>query len=597
MADFSVQLAEAQRLHNQGKREQARAVVLRVLQRAPADPMVNQVMAALLAIDRRHDQALYYIDRALAGAPEVAQYLMLKATILSNTPRVLEAIPILRRATELAPTELQAWCALGALEIGARRYSDAEASLRRALALRPDHPDAAAPLASLLLDTGHPEAAVDLLRRASAAHPANLRLAETLAFCVNYDHRATPRDVFEAHRGFGAILEGAAGPVAETRVPTGAREAGGRLRIGYVSPDLRRHAVATFFEPVLSQHDRAGFEVFVYHTSPVVDDTTGRMRAAAEHWFGSRILGDAELFDRMRADRLDILVELSGLTSQHRLAVMARRPAPIQATFIGYPNTTGLARMDYQIVDGVTDPPGAEAFATERLARLPHCLLCYTPPADCPEPATVGGEQRPFTFASFNTVGKTTGFTLSLWARVLAAVPGSRLLLKASGLSDAATHAGFAARAADAGIAPDRLVLMGFSPRAEHMAAYAQADVCLDPFPFNGATTTCDALWMGLPVVTLAGDRHVARASASILTALGHREWIAATPEEYVRIASGLGADRAGLAATRAALRGRMLASPLCDSTGYTRALEALYRGWVAAGSAEAGGAHGAGGG
>jgi predicted O-linked N-acetylglucosamine transferase (SPINDLY family) len=443
---------------------------------------------------------------------------------------------------------------------------------------------------------------VDLLRGGLAANPGNPRLSETLAFCLNYDHRAGAAEVFEAHKTFGAMLErdadareAASGAGAGARWVAGAAGAGrrdpsARIRVGYVSPDFRDHAVATFFEPLLGAHDRAVFEVFIYHTVPTVDDVTRRLQRRADHWFGSRVVSDDELLAQVRADRLDILVDLAGLSSQNRLGVMARRGAPVQATFIGYPCTTGLTRIEYQIVDGITDPPGAEAFSTERLARLPHCLLCYAPPPGCPEvtppPSLVrgaDGEERGFTFASFNTVGKTTDFTLGLWARVLEGVPGSRLLLKASGLSDAAMHERFIARAEAAGIARDRLVLLGHTPRLEHMAAYAAADVCLDPFPFNGATTTCDALWMGVPVVTLRGDRHVARASASILTALGRPEWIAGSEDEYVRIAAELAGNPDGLAQERSSLRERMRTSPLRDAAGYAKAVEALYRSWLEA--------------
>lgn len=591
MSSAMIQLEQAQRLMHEGKHAQARAVVQRVLQRTPADPAANQVMAVVLAGEKKFEQAVYYIDRAIAARPEVAQFLLMKATFLSNTPRVMEAIPVLRAALAIAPGHVDMWCVLGVLEWRNHEASRAEKSFRRALELRPNHPEAAAPLAGLLLDTGHPEAAVDLLRAAGAAHPADIRLAETLAFCLNYDHRAAAAEVFEAHRRFGRLTEGEADRRLGGVKPlerAGPGTEGRRIRIGYVSPDLREHAVATFIGPVLEAHDRSRFEVFAYHTSPVADAITQGLRGRVDHWFGSRVLGDAELLERLRADRLDILVELSGLSSQNRLAVVACRPAAVQATFIGYPCTTGLTRIDHQIVDTLTDPPGADAFSTERLARLPHCLLCYSPPPDCPEVGVRLGEGG-ITFGSFNTVGKTTGFTLSLWARVLEAVPGSRLLLKATGLTDPATHAAFVERAKVAGVPVDRLDLMGHTPRRDHMAAYGRVDVCLDPFPFSGATTTCDALWMGVPVVTLRGDRHVSRASASILTAIGRQDWVAGSQDEYVKIAAGLAADAELRGRERGTLRERMRGSPLCDAAGYTRALEALFTSWVGPAPATAG--------
>jgi len=591
VSSMASQLDQARRLHNQGRTDDARAVLLRVLQKSPADPTANQIMAVLLANAGKHDQAIYYADRALAARPDLAQFHLLKGTILSNTPRVLEAIPIIERATELEPGNARAWLALGALRQGARRHAQAEAAFRRGLEIEPENPDLVAPLAGMLLETGRPEEAVDLLRGALRTHPEHTLASEILAFCLNYDARATAREVFEAHRRFGALVEAGAAPQRCTQWPIqGAAGTGRRLRVGYVSADLRTHAVSTFFAPVVEHHDRERVELFLYHTSPVVDDTTRRLQKSAEHWFGSRTMKDDELFDRIRADRLDILVELSGLTAQHRLAVMARKPARVQATFIGYPNTTGLTAIDYLIVDAHTDPAGYEAYATESLARLPNCLLCYDPPSEAPTPAPppclaprADGHAgtAPFTFASFNTLGKTTDFTLRLWARVLGAVASSRLLLKASGLTDPQVHEALLMRVTRAGIDPARLTLLGFTPKSGHLATYAMADVCLDPHPFNGATTTADALYMGVPVVTLEGDRHVARAGMSILRTIGRGEWVARTDDEYVRIAAQLAGDRASLARIRTELRGQVARSALCDAKGYTRALEEMYAGWV----------------
>ena len=380
-------------------------------------------MAVLLANAGKHDQALYYVDRAIAARPELAQFHLLKGTILSNTPRVLDAIPIIEHATTLEPgTRGRGWrwcCGRGPGGTGRPRPRSG------GLEIEPENPYLAATLAGMLLETGRPEEAVDLLRAAIGKHPQHALASEILAFCLNYDARATATEVFEAHQRFGGAIRGGASGRRCTEWPVHAGAggaAGGRLRVGYISPDLRTHAVSTFFAPVLEHHDRERVEVFIYHTSPVVDDTTRCLQKSAEHWFGSRVMPDDELFERVRADRLDVLVELSGLTSQHRLRVLARKPARVQATLIGYPNTTGLTAIDYLVVDGHTDPAGHEAYATERLARLPHCLLGHDPPwrapAVAPAPCTLDAA-TPFTFASFNTLGKTTDFTLRLWARVL----------------------------------------------------------------------------------------------------------------------------------------------------------------------------------
>jgi protein O-GlcNAc transferase len=353
-----------------------------------------------------------------------------------------------------------------------------------------------------------------------------------------------------------------------------------RLRVGYVSADLGRHPVGYFLAPVLAAHDRAGFAIHCYSARTAEDDITARCKAASESWQIVAGLDDAALAERIRADGIDILVDLAGHTGDNRLRCFALKPAPVQVTWLGYPGTTGLREIDYRLTDAIVDPVGAaDALSSEILVRLPNGFLCYTPPAGfdpaAPPASTAGG----ITFGSFNNLAKFDAEAAALWARILHRVPGSRLLLKSLQTADPPSWRRYLALFAAHGIAADRVVALPWLPSAaDNLAAYGQLDIALDPFPYNGTTTSCDALWMGVPVVTLAGNRHAGRVGASIVRRLGMAELIAATPDDYVEIAVRLAADPGRLAALRGELRERFRASPLHDSRGLARDIEAAYR-------------------
>jgi len=353
------------------------------------------------------------------------------------------------------------------------------------------------------------------------------------------------------------------------------------LRVGYVSPDFRRHPVASFIEPILAAHDRKRFEVFCYAVHLKPDAVTARLKALADHWREIGSLDAEAAANLIREDGIDVLVDLAGHTANNRLAVFARKPAPMQATYLGYPGSTGLPAIDWRITDAVADPLGAaEALHTEKLMRLPETFQCFQKPSDAPAigpvPMLKAGH---VTFASFNMLAKVHPALVARWAGILHAVENSRLVLKAAPFRDAGTRAHYHAMFATHGIAAERIELLGYiqSPAA-HFALYNRIDVALDTDPYNGATTTCEALWMGVPVVTLAGRSHVGRVGTALLTHLGLEDLIAATPEDYVARAVSLARDPAKLASLRETLRPRMEASSLTDPARFTKALEDAYR-------------------
>jgi predicted O-linked N-acetylglucosamine transferase (SPINDLY family) len=395
-----------------------------------------------------------------------------------------------------------------------------------------------------------------------------------------------PEAVFEAHREWAAAVAAPLYPAAPRFANS--RALGRRLRVGYVSPDLRRHPVGAMFAPVLDRHDPGRIETFCYYNYPRSDVMTERIRRGADHWREVAALDDAAVADWIRADEIDLLVDLVGHTKRTRLPVFARRPAPVQVSWLGYFNTTGLATMDYFVTDPVSSPPGQDRYFVETLVRLPATRFCYEPPEYMPEVnAQPARRQGHVTFGCLNNFAKLNDRVLALWARILAAVPGSRLLLQASALSDVLVQRDFRARAAALGIPADRLELRRFVPVDQAPRTYHDIDIALDPFPFCGGMTSLDALWMGVPVVTLPQVMIAGRQSASMLANLGLPELIAADESAYETAAVGLARDLDRLEALRAGLRARFRASPLADYERFTRALEDAFREmwqrWVAA--------------
>ena len=390
---------------------------------------------------------------------------------------------------------------------------------------------------------------------------------------TNYLHE-DPLPIFELHAEFGSRLP--APTVA--RPPWRFKADGERIRIGYVSGDFLRHSVAYFAEALLACHDRERFEVVCYQNNAHSDEVTTRLKGHGHRWVECAGLSDNALRSRIVADGIDVLIDLSGHTAHSRLMMLAMPCAPVQICYLGYPTVTGVPTIDYRITDSVIDPGDLPPFASEEPLRLPRTMFCYTPddaaPPLTPPPALTQGF---VTFGSFNNIAKITDHTLDLWAAVMRAVPRSRLLLKASTMAQVSNRAGIERYMAARGVTAERLTLIARTPSTEsHLTIYQQVDIALDTFPYNGATTTCEALWMGVPVVSLRGRTHPSRMGASILSAIGRADWVASDDAGYVSRAVALAADLAKLAAWRAAARDHLRAGPLLDRQQFTRDFEAL---------------------
>jgi protein O-GlcNAc transferase len=558
----------------------ARSLALAAADRPPAAETCYR-LGALAARAKRWTRAGRFFRRALTLAPDLALALRDHGNLAIDTNRHPDAALAFQRLVHLTADSADAWRILGGLSVAAMRYRHAGACLRRALALDPVLIDAWRSLSMLLFTLGRIRTALAVCRRVLAFDPSEARTQYEFLPFLHLDPDLTPAAQLafrrRAHRRLSDPLTRAAAPHRNDRDPER------RLRIGFVDDRmLRRSTHVVFFMPLIEALDLRQVELYFYTNLPEAeaDDMTRRYAAAATVFRHVGGMSDAALADRVRDDAIDILVDIIGHLTGIRAGLFARKPAPLQV-IVAQVGSSGMAAMDYAVADPVLLPPGLPDHFSEKILRLPVGYLFepvadLMPPVFMPPPEDPG---RPVTFGSLNLLAKIDAPVLALWARVLARVPGSRLLLKAAGLADPATQRRIAGIMGDHGVDPARLDLRPWvRGQVAHLAVYDEIDIALDCFPYPGVTTSLEALLMGVPVVTLAGDRFVGRFGEAILTAIGHPEWIAPDQERYVAIAAGLAADPRLRRHLRGRLRQELLASPLCDPRSFAAALEDAFR-------------------
>lgn len=523
----------------------------------------------------RLGEALDSYAQALALAAGDARILNNQAKVLLGLGRAEEALHVLDRALAAAPLLANAHDNRGNALKQLGRLDGALASYERALAIDPDFVPALGNRAIVLMNLKRHDEALASYRRATALDPGNAHIASNALFAAQHAGNADGAELLQRHRAFGARFEA---PLragwqrhANARVPQR------KLRVGFVSGDLRDHPVGYFIAPVWRALDRRQLEIIAYHSGPLEDSWSQVLRDASDGWVNAAALSDDALAARIRDDGIDILVDLSGHTAHQRLLAFARKPAPLQASWIGYPATTGLHGIDYYFVNRHCAPPGMlDAQFVEKLVRLP-APAPFMPPPDSPQPGPLPAlRQGCVTFGSFNRIDKAGDAALALWAEVLAAVPGSRLVIGNS--SNAALRATLARHFAQLGVAPERLQFLPPVPLADYLRLHDRIDIILDTFPYTGGTTTRFALWMGVPVLTLAGPSLPQRQGAGIVRAAGLDEWAVDTPAAYVAQACRAAADLPALAALRAGMRARIEQGPLIDPSIISRGLESALR-------------------
>ncbi|MAF84211.1 MAG: hypothetical protein CL797_08925 [Chromatiales bacterium] len=531
--------------HQQGNHAASCATFMRGLQTDPANPEIQFYLALTLHDMRCYEEAITYLRKSLARQPNHPVCLNNLGNALTKLGRDEEAIDSYRKAIASNPNFSLPFNNLGNALRNRTLFSDALASYQRALDLNPDDDEA---FSNILLT----------LNYMSGISQATI-FQESAKLDTRQEKQLTkPVQPFQNVREENKIL-----------------------RLAYISPDFRKHSVAYFTHSLMQLHDRTKVTVFCYSNVLREDERTIEFQSKADHWLSITGMQEDTIAERIREDKIDILVDLAGHTSRNSLGVLARRPAPILVTWLGYPNTTGLRSIDYRITDAIADPPGeADQFHTEKLFRLEHGFLCYQPDGSAPEvspPPCI--DQEFITFGSFNNLAKITPEVVQVWSDILARIPDSRLVLKSKPLGDQGTQSRYLEMFAERGISAKRLDLIGWAPeKDEHMDSYSRVDICLDPFPYNGTTTTCEALWMGVPVISLSGDRHAGRVGTSILHNAGLSEFIAPTVESLIALAESLSGDTERLIVLRQGLRERLSESTLMNCQLFTETLENAYR-------------------
>ena len=552
---------------------------------APAADIQDWLEAARRANElRRPDLAARALAAAVELAPADPEIWFGLGHALADAGQPLDAEQAYRRVADLLPDRVDVRINVGAML--ERRHRYAEASIEYAAAARGEHNALAAlnNLAGAMNIQGRAAEALAVYRRALRGAAPGAQAWSNFLYAQHYVSTNTAVQIAADHLAWGAKY----GAGVDRLMRGGARDrAKTRLRIGYISPNFVRHSVAYFALPLFAGHDRNRVEVWCYSTAPRRDLMTGQLKAVADAWVDASTMDDVQLADQIRGDEIDVLIDLAGHTGGGRLGVLARKPAPLQASYLGYPNTTGLEEVDLRFTDGLADPGVDDAhMVSERLVRLPRPFLAYAPSDSAPDVAPrSAGADRPVTFGSFNNLAKVSPETLDLWAEVLRQTPDSRLLLKARGFSDAETRDRFADLFDARGVKRSRLDLRPHTADvADHLAAYNEVDIALDAWPYNGVTTTMEALWMGVPVVTISADRHAGRVGRSLLSAVGLGRMVRHDRRSFVQAAVGLAGDADGRQALRRRLRDKVAASPLVDGQGLAAAIEeAIFAAWAGA--------------
>jgi len=500
------------------------------------------------------------------------------ALALANSGDTSGASEHIQKALKLKPDYAEAHNALGLNLETLGRKDDALFHYQESVRLKPDLADGWSNLGTNLTEQGRADEAIDCLRESLVHRPFAPPIHSNLCLMLNYSSNVKPEEVLAEHRTWAVRL---AGPTRDRPPVPQPHDPDRRLKIGYLSADFRNHTVSGFIETLLTEHDRTKFEVYAYASVIRQDETTAKLAKLADHvrFVGSRI--DELVAEDIKAEGIDVLIDLGGHTAGNRLGIMAQRPAPLQATLFGYPNTTGIPAIDFRITDPVSDPPGTtEHLYVEGLLRLPETAWVYRPPVDAP-PVTAlpAATSKKFTFGCLNNPAKISDACFATWAKLIQSAPGSRLVLLA-GQSQAGSKR-LLDRFMKAGILRDRIELVMRLPKKDYFEAFQLFDISLDPFPYNGGVTTVDSLWMGVPVLGIAGSSYVSRQGAMVMHSVGLPEFVAESSDDLIRRAKAWMTRRSELAEIRAGLRERVQTSPIADGRGYVRNLETtLRRAW-----------------
>lgn len=571
-------------LQHSGSHLEAISRYQEVLEIQPESAIAYSNIGFALHTIGRLDEAVTSYQKAISIKPDYVDAHSNLGNVLQELGRLDESIASYNSAIAINPDFAMAHNNLGntLLLIGQSKLTEAVACFQKAIAIDPKFAKAHCNLGTTLQDQGRLEEAIVSFKRAIALQADYTDAFSNMLFCMNYAGIAA-KTLYNTHKMWNSCLS------AKPREPIchheKSRNPKKRLRIGFVSGDFRKHSVSYFLLPLFKSHNRQKLAFYCYSNFHEEDDVTSILQSMVRGWKKIVGYGEQTIVDMIMADKIDILVDLSGHTRHNCLPMFARKPAPIQVTWLGYPNTTGLSTIDYRLTDAIADPPGlSDQLHVEKLARLANGFLCYQPPDGCPAVATLPKRSNGYvTFGSFNALAKLTPATLEVWTKILGAIPNSKLVIKNRSIACPEARHRILSNFQQASIEPDQLLIFDQNLSThDHLANYGKIDIALDSFPYNGTTTTCEALWMGVPVIVLRGDRHASRVGASIMTQIGLEELIAADSDDYINKAVALANNILQLETLRKNLRTRMQNSPLCDGAGFAKNMEqAFYDMWI----------------
>jgi len=562
--------------HQAGRIDAALDLIHRAIALRPNFPEAYNNLGNALKDRGKLDDAVAAYRQAIVLTPNYAGAHYNLGNALKDKGELDQAIAAYRKAINFRPDFPEAHNNLASALVEKGQLDEALAVSQRAIALRPNYPQAHSNVGNALKGKGQLDEAIAAYRRAVDIGPSNTKVHSNLLYALLFHPAYTPQAIAREHRHWNQLH---AQPLRKLLLPhSNERSPERRLRIGYVSPDFRMHVIGRHLLPLLERHDRRQFHIMCYSQVSSPDAMTTQLRNCVDGWCNIDGLSDEQAARQIREDRIDILVDLTLHMAGNRLLVFARKPAPVQVTYLAYAGSSGLTAMDYRLSDPYLDPPDSDLSCyTEDTVRLPRSYWCYQPePLLTRPPAQAPASKNGFiTFGCLNNFAKVSPAALDLWAKILLAVPHSRLLIHAS----AGTHRDdVRQRMERAGVVGDRLSFVGMQPWTQYMQTHSEIDIALDPFPYGGGITTCDAMWMGVPVVTLSGQTAVGRGGRSIISNLGLPDLIAFSQELYLQIAVALAQDQARLNDLHSGLRQRMLASPLMDAAAFARDMETAYR-------------------
>ncbi len=565
-------------LYNAGRFNDADPLTQSYLDRHPADVDAVNLAGLIDHQTGRLETAAKWLQSAIRMSPQNPCFHNNLGVVFKDSGDIEAAISSFKTALDLNPDYVEAAYNLGVVCQLQGELTQATRWYEYVLSRDPNHYRTFTNQLAIYKDQGEIQKAVDGFIKAIQMDHENLFVYSNLLLCLGYLTGIQPQEVFDYHLEWAKRY--ASAPFCAARNYPNSRTLNRRIRIGYLSPDYRTHSVAFFIQPALYRHHREQFEVYCYSDVQKPDEVTRLMMTTADHWRDILRKTDDEVFKWIQDDRIDILVDLTGHTANNRMKLFSRKPAPVQVSYLGYPNTTGLTTMDYRITDDQADPEGvADSYYTERLIRLPGGFLCYQAPTPTPDvseaPILSNGH---VTFGSFNNRAKINASVIAAWSALLLQVPDSRLILKSSIVSDEEARAHLLSQFVQHGVEASRIEVTPYLPFQEHMKLYQRVDIALDTFPYNGTTTTCEALWMGIPVITLSGGTHASRVGASILHQVGLPEGITASESKYIETAKALATDVNWLCQQRKMLRLKMLSSSLMDQNAFIVKLESAYR-------------------